>query len=200
MRLLSSRPVFVLQNKWFIVCLLWTLTRTYTISETQLAGVDTFITCVVYLHGCGSDCSESIRCIGWSFDVSAVSHCNAAHTSLFHTRCQTQTSQKRHDIQPALSTLWTITYLRFLNYDMGQMEVPDDWWIAQAGRRKNEKLWNFLVFFFPLQSCREGQRTDGRFRPRTVNHGVQKQYEFLLNLKKGLLCQSMVIFFGGWSS
>lgn len=48
---------------------------------------------------------------------------------------------------------------------------------------KNEKLsiWGFVSF---PQTCREGQRTDGHFGARTVNHRVQKQYDFLLNLKK----------------
>lgn len=73
------------------------------------------------------------------------------------------------------------------------MELPDDWWITQTQREKNRKAFDWFV----LQICREGHSADGHFKPRTVNHKVHKQPDFLLNRtkKNGLLCQSTVISF-----
>lgn len=85
----------------------------------------------------------------------------------------TETTQEHHscstDIQPALSTLWTFTYLRFLRDDMGQMEVPDDWWITRAGMGEKMKSFQSGFFFlFPRLAGKDNAQMDILERGRWI--------------------------------
>lgn len=111
--------------------------------------------------------------------TSAVGHCNAAHTSVLHarrfrlgTKRQTETSQKRHscsvDVQPALSTLWTITYLRFVSYDMGANSRAR--WLMNYSSGKGKKMKSFErgFFFFPRLAGKDDAQMDIMDRGRWI--------------------------------
>lgn len=145
---------------------------------------------VVYLRGRRSDRLKSLRCIGRSVYTSAVGRRDAAHTSLLHTIPPSPYEMSNTGLTDTPSVLrwYTAGPVHFMNNNI--FKVSKGRRGANGGARwlmnyssgkggKNEKLSN--GGFFP-QTCREGQRTDGHFGPRTVNHRVQKQYDFLLNL------------------